>query len=56
MMEKETGALVGASLGFHGNRLWLAAEGAPGVVGAVRHLRKWNAQDVVVMLRFNWSR
>jgi hypothetical protein len=54
MIHKETGALVGAGIPFHGNRLWLAAKGAPELRGALRHVRQWKAKGVEVKIRFTW--
>jgi hypothetical protein len=54
MIHRETGALVGAGIPFHGNRLWLAAKGAPEIRDALRHVRQWKAKGVEVKIKFTW--
>lgn len=49
-------ALVAAQLRYHGQNLWLALRGAPGIEHALPHLRTFNANNVAVQINLTWSR
>jgi hypothetical protein len=51
---REDGAFVAAFMRFHGNRLWLATGGAPGIEDGLHPIREWNS-NVGVQIKFKWS-
>lgn len=55
-LRREDGALVAAFVSFHGNRLWLAADGAPPIEHGVHPIRVFEKPDVDVRIEFSWSK
>ena len=55
-LQKDDNALVAAFLGFHGYRLWLATVDAPKIEHGMHPVRRFHAQDVDVVIEFEWSK